>query len=35
MFFCDDLVWALIGGELLFLDHCIHPVVADFGRDLR
>jgi hypothetical protein len=25
----------LIGGELHSSDHCIHLVVADFGRDLR
>jgi hypothetical protein len=29
------LVWGLIGGELHSSDHCIHLVVADFGRDLR
>jgi hypothetical protein len=29
------LVSGLIGGELHSLDHCIHLVVADFGRDLR
>jgi hypothetical protein len=29
------LVWGLIGGELHFLDHCIHSIIADFGHDLR
>ena len=29
------MVWGLIGGELHSSDHCIHLVVADFGRDLR
>jgi hypothetical protein len=29
------LVWELIGGELHSSDHCIHLVVAYFGRDLR
>jgi hypothetical protein len=29
------LVWGLIGGELHSSNHCIHLVVADFGRDLR
>jgi hypothetical protein len=29
------LVWGLIGGKLHSSDHCIHLVVADFGRDLR
>jgi hypothetical protein len=29
------LVWGLIGDELHSSDHCIHLVVADFGRDLR
>jgi hypothetical protein len=29
------LVWRLIGGELHSSGHCIHLVVADFGRDLR
>jgi hypothetical protein len=30
-----DLIWGLIAGELHSSDHCIHLVVADFGRDLR
>jgi hypothetical protein len=25
----------MIGGDLHSSDHCIHLVVADFGRDLR
>jgi hypothetical protein len=29
------LVWDLIVGELHSSNHIIHPVVADFGRDLR
>jgi hypothetical protein len=29
------LIWGLIGGELHSLNHCIHLVVVDFGRDLR
>jgi hypothetical protein len=29
------LVWGFIGSELHSLDHCIHLVVTDFGRDLR
>ena len=29
------MVWGLIGGEFHSSDHCIHLVVADFGRDLR
>jgi hypothetical protein len=29
------LVWGLIVGELHSLDHSIHLIVADFGRDLR
>jgi hypothetical protein len=35
MFLYGDLVWGLIGGELHLSDHCGHPVVAVFGRDLR
>jgi hypothetical protein len=34
-FLCEDLVWGLICGELHFSDHCIHPIVVDFGRGLR
>jgi hypothetical protein len=34
-FHWEELVWGLIGGELHSSDHCIHLVVADFGRGLR
>jgi hypothetical protein len=33
-FLFKDLVLGLIGGELHFLDHCIHLVVLDFGCGL-
>jgi hypothetical protein len=31
VFFSKDLVCGLIGVELHFSDHCIHPAVVIFG----